>query len=312
MSVLTVCYAVSYDETNNIISGLNDNAVVSVNGEKAYVAQGGIVNAELKFGDTLKIMNLQSLATLKPLSKADVQKVCKMVFNADEEIETWLFLEKEELDFNEKQMPDIPEKAGYTADWDTTAEIVDSVKEIRAIYTPIEYTATFMAGEVEVAKVTFTVEDETIDEPEVPFKKNYDGVWEDYEIVADDIIINAVYALTREYIDTENEEELFHFTNLSVDFKKHTFTGLQRKITNAIISVADGVVEDINNGILITEAHIRSKYNSYLESAKADYKALGDTLGKNAQTKYQGDAGRLIKDDTTFDYFEAFAKKYIH
>ena len=58
---------------------------------------------------------------------------------------------------------------------------------------PIEYTATFVADGETVDEVEFTVEDEALTEPTVPSKVGYTGEWEEYDIVADDITVEAVY-----------------------------------------------------------------------------------------------------------------------
>ena len=58
---------------------------------------------------------------------------------------------------------------------------------------PIEYTATFVADGETVDEVEFTVEDEALTEPTVPSKVGYTGEWQEYDIVADDITVEAVY-----------------------------------------------------------------------------------------------------------------------
>ena len=55
------------------------------------------------------------------------------------------------------------------------------------------YTATFVADGETVDEVEFTVEDEALTEPTVPSKVGYTGEWEEYDIVADDITVDAVY-----------------------------------------------------------------------------------------------------------------------
>ena len=89
--------------------------------------------------------------------------------------------------------PDIPAKTGYTAAWaDYTLSYEDLT--VNAVYTPITYTATFVADGVVVAKVPFTVESTSINEPYVPIRSNgKSGEWSSYAIVASDITINAVY-----------------------------------------------------------------------------------------------------------------------
>ena len=57
----------------------------------------------------------------------------------------------------------------------------------------IKYTATFVADGDTIDEVEFTVEDEALTEPTVPSKVGYTGEWEEYDIVADDITVEAVY-----------------------------------------------------------------------------------------------------------------------
>ena len=85
-----------------------------------------------------------------------------------------------------------PTYAGYTAKWESY-ELVAKDIIIRAIYTPIEYKATFIADGVIVKEVMFTVEDETIEEPEVPAKENYFGKWSPYSLGTENITIEAIY-----------------------------------------------------------------------------------------------------------------------
>ena len=88
--------------------------------------------------------------------------------------------------------PAVPAKLGYTGVWeDYTLGMEDIV--INAIYTANEYTATFKADGVVVGTVTFTVEDDSITEPDVPVKPGYLGAWESYTLGASDIEINAEY-----------------------------------------------------------------------------------------------------------------------
>ena len=90
-------------------------------------------------------------------------------------------------------IPSVPAKTGYTAKWEDY-EIKAEDITINAVYTPIVYTATFKADEKVVKTVNFTVEDESLaDIPTVPAKTGYTGKWENYQIKAEDITINAVY-----------------------------------------------------------------------------------------------------------------------
>ncbi len=64
---------------------------------------------------------------------------------------------------------------------------------VNAIYTPIIYTATFMADGLTVSTQTYTVENKTISMPAVPDKTGYTGAWEYYELTFGDVTVNALY-----------------------------------------------------------------------------------------------------------------------
>ena len=97
-----------------------------------------------------------------------------------------------------------PSRTGYTfvgwtadeAGEDVVTEIDTSACEDVVLWAQWEintYTATFVADDGTVEEVEFTVEDDSLTEPVVPAKVGYTGKWEDYDIVADDITVEAVY-----------------------------------------------------------------------------------------------------------------------
>ncbi|MDD5885049.1 MAG: InlB B-repeat-containing protein [Erysipelotrichaceae bacterium] len=88
--------------------------------------------------------------------------------------------------------PEIPAKEGYTAHWEEYTLKAGDIT-VKAVYEPIQYTATFVADGTVVATVSFTVEDTEINEPEIPAKKGYTAHWESYTLAADDITIKAIY-----------------------------------------------------------------------------------------------------------------------
>lgn len=88
--------------------------------------------------------------------------------------------------------PEVPEKTGYTGSWQQY-EADGGDKIVSAVYVPVEYKATFVADGITVSATTFTVEDAGLDEPEVPKKDGYVAKWEEYELGAGDITVNAVY-----------------------------------------------------------------------------------------------------------------------
>ncbi|MCR5485240.1 MAG: InlB B-repeat-containing protein, partial [Clostridiales bacterium] len=89
-------------------------------------------------------------------------------------------------------LPDVPKKEGYEGHWPSYSLSVGGIT-IVAFYVPIEYTATFKADGKTVGTVKFTVESETITEPDVPKKEGYTGKWETYTLKAENITVNAVY-----------------------------------------------------------------------------------------------------------------------
>ena len=94
--------------------------------------------------------------------------------------------------------PSIPSKAHYTATWEeytlTTGDLT-----VNAVYTLTEYTITFIADGKTVGKVGYTIEDDAVTEPQVPYKENCIGTWEDYTLSGGDLTVNAVYITTMNF-----------------------------------------------------------------------------------------------------------------
>lgn len=88
--------------------------------------------------------------------------------------------------------PAVPEKTGYKGVWEeyvlTTGDVI-----VVAEYSRINYTATFVADGKTVATQTYTSENKRITVPTVPAKTGYDCAWEDYDLIDDNITVNAVY-----------------------------------------------------------------------------------------------------------------------
>lgn len=102
----------------------------------------------------------------------------------------------EEIKFNVENQsavaPEIPQKAGYTATWESY-EITLADFTVNAVYTPIVYTATFThKGEV-VGTDEFTVEDTFLDYPVIDTKVYYYWSWDEHKIIADNITVNGEY-----------------------------------------------------------------------------------------------------------------------
>jgi len=89
--------------------------------------------------------------------------------------------------------PAVPTHTGYTGVWESYTLGTENIT-INAVYTVIEYIATFKDGDTIVDTIKFTVETDSITEPAVPTHKGYTGVWESYTLATEDIVINAIYS----------------------------------------------------------------------------------------------------------------------
>lgn len=92
--------------------------------------------------------------------------------------------------------PVVSPKSGYTGAWESY-RIAPGGLNIFAVYTLIEYTAEFTADGVQVAKKLFTVEDIELSLPPVPEKTGYSGEWGEYEILPQNITVEAVYTANK-------------------------------------------------------------------------------------------------------------------
>ena len=114
--------------------------------------------------------------------------------------------------------PTDPIKAHYTFEgwyngdtaWNFETDTVTSNLTLTAKFTAIEYTITFKADGEQVGEaVKYTVESETISEPDVPAKDYYTGVWETYTLDGGDKTVNVVYTpieYTLKFIDFNGQE----------------------------------------------------------------------------------------------------------
>ena len=91
--------------------------------------------------------------------------------------------------------PQVTEKTGYTGEWESfSLENLGNIT-VNAVYTPIEYTVTFMAEGKKISQKVYTIENLEIEEPSVPVKNGYNGKWEIYELNLENITVNAVYEI---------------------------------------------------------------------------------------------------------------------
>ena len=112
-----------------------------------------------------------------------------------------------------------PSKSGYTfggwytdtalrTPFDFEAYAANNERTDIVVYDKWEvntYTATFMVGgNIIIEEVRFDADDIYVDEPDVPQRTGYTGEWEDYEIKAENLMINAVYTPITYNITYEN------------------------------------------------------------------------------------------------------------
>ena len=71
-----------------------------------------------------------------------------------------------------------------------------TVAEEEPVPEPATYTVTFMADGVTVAEVTYTEGETSVNQPAVPPKEGYTGVWEAYTLQNADVTVHAVYTAT--------------------------------------------------------------------------------------------------------------------
>lgn len=90
--------------------------------------------------------------------------------------------------------PAVPEKAGYNAKW-SNYDIRPESFTVNAVYTPIVYSAKFVADGKTVKIVKYTCEDKALEEPEIPEKEGYSAEWDMYEPEIGGITVNAVYSV---------------------------------------------------------------------------------------------------------------------
>lgn len=94
--------------------------------------------------------------------------------------------------------PPNPEKRGYTfSKWtpDIPPAMPNNSFTFTAEFEPVTYYASFMVNGKEIEKVPFTIESESISEPEIPVKDGYTGKWSEYIIAASDITVKAEYTI---------------------------------------------------------------------------------------------------------------------
>ncbi len=203
-------------------------------------------------------------------------------------------------------------KLGYTANWENTNTGNES--DVLLFCSPITYYATFMADGNQVgAKVPFTVEDETISEPDVPAKEGYEnGRWESYSIEANDITVNALYDEQCKHTDSDNDgkcdecgEAMVYTKDVIVDGEKVgevTFTYGDTTIDNLPdVPEKTGYTGKWEYTITGSELDIHPKYTpiTYYATFMADGKQVGDKIAFTVETTSITEPAVPVKDGYT-------------
>jgi hypothetical protein len=135
--------------------------------------------------------------------EGDSEEIQALIADAKDEIDALAYDESKTSDENKAAVDEI------------LAQLKDDIAEHRK-----EYTATFIADGKTVDEVTFTIDTDSITEPEVPVKEGNTGVWESYTLGAEDITVNAVYTpneYTITYVIDGSETEVTYKYGASVE-----------------------------------------------------------------------------------------------
>ena len=213
----------------------------------------------------------------------------------------------------------VPTKTGYTfVGWTSDEAGEEQVTtldtsacedvELWAQWTVNSYTATFVADGETVDEVEFTVEDEALTEPTVPSKVGYTGEWEEYDIVAEDITVEAVYTAIVYGIEYVGLEDGTH-SNVSEYTIESATIVLQEasRVGYNFVGWYDGEQEvtEIASGSH-GDKTLTAKWQAIVYDITYEY---DDTIGDVAE----GDALKesyTIEDDFDFISLECFTEGY--
>ena len=130
--------------------------------------------------------------------------------------------------------PTKPTKTGYTFDgwfyngepWRFNIDTVTTNIELKAKWTPIQYSAKFYADGILIDTVTFTCEDNELSRiPNIPAKNGYNSKWnlaEDYTITAADMRIDAIYSIITYTISYSGLNESKHTNPIEYNIESQT------------------------------------------------------------------------------------------
>ena len=125
------------------------------------------------------------------------------------------------IDSKEFTVPDVPTKPGYTGEWYVVVDSNRLVKlseyevttgdlTVKAVYTPINFTAYFRVDGVIIGSTTFNAETKELTGiPPIPAKRGYSASWASYTLGLEDLYIDAIYTLKLYYAVFEAEDQSF-------------------------------------------------------------------------------------------------------
>ena len=116
------------------------------------------------------------------------------VFYADDEV----LLELTYTVEDSIEIPEVPEKRGYTGDWEGLPLAGGDVS-VTAVYTPIDYTIFYKVNGALIETQTYNIENKDITPPAVPPIAGYSGEWEEFELDIGDVTVNAKYTIKTLY-----------------------------------------------------------------------------------------------------------------
>lgn len=183
--------------------------------------------------------------------------------------------------------PAVPQKEGYAGEWEEYTLEIGGIT-VNPVYTPIEYNARFVAENGRVVKVVpYTVETERIDEPSVPKKEGYTGVWKEYTLAIGGITVNPVYTAIEykaRFVDENGKAvKVVPYTVKTESInepsvpKKEGYTGVWEEYTLKIGGITVNPVYTVNEykAVFVVDGEeqaIRFKYGESINAPAFDAK----------------------------------------
>ncbi|MDE7306490.1 MAG: leucine-rich repeat protein, partial [Clostridia bacterium] len=147
--------------------------------------------------------------------------------------------------------PEIVHKNGYTAAWEAY-ELNYTNATVNAVYTPIDYSITFIANGQIINAATFNIETiNSVVVPQVPQRLGFECNWQDFELCLKDTVVYAEYTMTF-------KDEFTY--SLSKDKSYYTVTGYNGKENYLVIpSDHNGIpVKNIGEYAFIARTNLTS------------------------------------------------------